>query len=112
MRALTLPILLALVSAPAARGQPAEADAGTPGPVLCESSEACALSLGRGSVCEDGRCRPYQDATDLFVAVGLSQKSEAPPEAYKPFLTILPVVGSNPTQGVLAGVAVILGIYL
>src|SRR5262249_58975853 len=55
---------------------------------------------------------PYQDKTDLFVAVGLSEKSEAPPEPFKPLLTVLPVVASNPTQGALVGVAAILGIYL
>jgi hypothetical protein len=112
MRAQTLALLLISGIVPAARAQPAEADAGTPGPVPCTSSEACAAREGRGWVCEEGHCEPYQDATDLFVAVGLSQQSEAPPEAYKPFLSILPVIGSNPTQGVLAGVAVIMGIYL
>ena len=125
MRAQTLALLLISGIVPAARAQStaadagtsgamqsAEADAGTPGPLTCTSSDQCAMRDGRGSVCEEGHCEPYQDATDLFVAVGLSQPSEAPPEAYKPFLTILPVIGSNPTQGVLAGVAVILGIYL
>src|SRR5262249_62063522 len=50
--------------------------------------------------------------TALFVAIGLSEKNEAPPQAYKPLLTVLPVIGSNPTQGALIGVAAILGIYL
>src|SRR5262249_55606929 len=50
--------------------------------------------------------------TALFVAIGLSEKNEAPPVAYKPLLTVLPVIGSNPTQGALIGVAAILGIYL
>ena len=67
---------------------------------------------GRGSVCAESQCRPYEDATDLFTAVGLSEKESKQPEPYKPLLTILPVIGSNPTQGVLAGVAVIVGIYL
>ena len=113
MRALTLAVLLAGVL-PTARAQTAGADAGPPdaAPVLCDTSEACARTQGRGSVCEEGHCQPYEDATDLFVAVGLSEASGAPPAPYKPLLTILPVVGSNPTQGVLAGVAVIVGIYL
>ena len=111
MRVSALALLLSLATA--ARAQvPEVADAGTPLPLLCTGSDACAASQGWGSVCKDGRCQPYQDATDLFTAIGMGQAGEAPPEAYKPFLTVLPVVGSNPTQGVLAGVAVILGIYL
>ena len=112
MRPLTLVLLLALGTVPTARAQAPEVDAGVVSPVPCSSSEACAASAGRGWVCEEGECQPYHDATDLFVAVGLSQPSEAPPQAFRPFLSILPVIGSNPTQGVLAGVAVILGIYL
>ena len=112
MRPLTLVFLLVLGTVPTARAQASEADAGVVSPVPCPTSDACAASRGRGWVCEEGECQPYQDATDLFVAVGFSEPSEAPPEAFKPFLTILPVIGSNPTQGVLAGVAVILGIYL
>src|SRR5690242_4506252 len=115
MRALTLLLLLVSATSSVARAQTpptAEVDAGVPAPVPCTSSEACARSRGNGWVCEDAVCQPYQDDTDLFVAVGLSEPSEAPPEAFKPFLTVLPVVGSNPTQGVLAGVAVIMGIYL
>ena len=107
MRAATFALLL-VGTVPAARAQADGADAG----VLCESSETCANRNGRGSVCNEGRCEPYHDATDLFVAVGLSQESETAPEAFKPFLSVLPVIGSNPTQGVLFGVAVILGIYL
>src|SRR5262245_8412994 len=114
MRALTLALLLIVGVVPAAGAQSAEADAGTAGLfqpaeadagtglLTCTSSDACAIRDGWGTVCEEGRCEPYQDATDLFVAVGLSQPSEAPPQAYKPFISILPVIGSNPTQGVLA----------
>src|SRR5262249_2907573 len=78
----------------------------------CSSTEDCIARSGRGSVCTDGRCRPYQDQTDLFKALGLGDQSDARPVPFKPLLSVLPVVGSNPTQGVLAGVAVILGIYL
>jgi hypothetical protein len=115
MRALTFLLLLVSATSSEARAQTApgvEPDAGVPGPEACIASEACARRHGNGSVCEDALCQPYQDDTDLFVAVGLSEPTEVQPEAFKPFLTILPVVGSNPTQGVLAGVAVILGIYL
>jgi surface antigen Omp85-like protein len=104
--------LLLVLGVPAARAQPAGADAGTAAPVLCDDSRACAIRDGYGSVCAEGQCQPYQDKTDIFVAVGLSEKNEAPPEPFKPLLTVLPVVGSNPTQGALIGVAAILGIYL
>jgi len=112
MRALTLSLLLVSGTFSVARAQTAGADGGVVGPEPCTSSDECAARHGRGSVCQEALCQPYQDATDLFIAVGLSEPSEAPPQPFKPFLSILPVVGSNPTQGVLAGVAVILGIYL
>ena len=60
----------------------------------------------------ESRCQPYQDSTDLFTALGWGQKGDVRPQAFKPLITVLPVVASNPTQGALAGVAAILGIYL
>src|SRR5262249_24420355 len=83
---------------------------GAPEPGARGGSGGAERERGRGGWA--GVSEPCQDATDLFIAVGLSEPSEAPPEPYKPLLSILPVVGSNPTQGVLAGVAVIMGIYL
>ena len=82
MRPLTLVFLLVLGTVPTARAQASEADAGVVSPVPCPTSDACAASRGRGWVCEEGECQPYHDATDLFVAVGLSAPSEAPPEAF------------------------------
>jgi len=111
MRAFPLVLLAALGAGPFARGEPAP-DGGVAGPAGCSSSDECATREGRGSVCVESQCRPYQDRKDLFVLLGLSEPSEAPPEAFKPFLSILPIVGSNPTQGALLGVAAILGIYL
>jgi hypothetical protein len=55
--------------------------------------------LGRGSVCVSGRCVPYQDETDLFIAVGLSEKTPGAPEPFKPLLSILPAFAYNPTVG-------------
>ena len=78
----------------------------------CTTSDECVDREGRGSVCVESQCRPYQDATDLFVAVGLSSKEARRPEPFKPLLSVLPVVGYNPTQGALIGVAAIIGIYL
>ena len=107
----SLLVVLSLVGAAVARAAEPE-DAGTPEAAACTTSDECADREGRGSVCVESLCEPYQDATDLFVAVGLSQKEGARPEPFKPLLTVLPVIGSNPTQGVLVGVAAIVGIYL
>jgi hypothetical protein len=112
MRWLTLVLTVVFGSGSGARAQEEAPDAGSVAPPLCTSSDVCAAENGRGSVCTRGRCEPYQDKTDLFTAIGLSEPSEAPPEPFKPLLSVLPVIGSNPTQGVLVGVAVILGIYL
>jgi len=136
MRSLCLPLLVLAAAAPAGSVGAAEPSEGAPAtPPLssqeaapptptaeppgaqaasepCSSTEDCIARSGRGSVCTDGRCRPYQDQTDLFKALGLGDQSDARPVPFKPLLSVLPVVGSNPTQGVLAGVAVILGIYL
>jgi hypothetical protein len=80
--------------------------------VECADSHGCAERLGRGSVCVTARCVPYQDETDLFIAVGLSQKTPGAPEPFKPLLSILPAFAYNPTVGFLFGAVGILGIYL
>ncbi len=104
--------LLLLAVAPEAAGAAEPETEATPEAAACTTSDECAGREGRGSVCVESECQPYQDATDLFVAVGLSQKEAGRPEPFKPLLTVLPVIGSNPTQGVLIGVAAIVGIYL
>ena len=111
MRSL-LSCLLLLAAAPESAGAAEPENEAKAQDAPCTSTDECVEREGRGSVCVESQCRPYQDATDLFAAVGLSEKEEKQPEPYKPLLTILPVIGSNPTQGVLAGVAVIVGIYL
>ena len=125
MRSLCISLLMLVATAQVGRAQGAEAaDAGadslaaeppeqTKGPEEpCTSTDVCVAREGRGEVCVDARCQPYQDQTDLFKKLGIGPKGDARPEAFKPMLSVLPVVGSNPTQGVLGGVAVILGIYL
>lgn len=113
MRSPIRTVLLSLLVGTLARAQAPEGpDGGTPGLRLCTSSESCALAEGYGTVCTDGHCAPYQDSTDLFTLLGLTKKGENRPEAFKPMLSILPVVGYNPTQGALVGAAAILGIYL
>jgi hypothetical protein len=111
MRSLLWCLLLVAATPEASRAAEPE-DQATPATVACTTTDECVEREGRGSVCVESQCRPYQDATDLFVAVGLSQKEAGPPEPFKPLLTVLPVIGSNPTQGVLVGVAAIIGIYL
>jgi hypothetical protein len=120
---ISLLILAAAASVRPARGAEA-ADGGTDRPALepqasapdagepCTSTDLCIAREGRGEICVDARCQPYQDQTDLFKKLSIGAKDDARPPAYKPMLSVLPVVGSNPTQGVLAGVAVIMGIYL
>jgi len=113
MRSPILSVVFTVALGTAAPAQAQKAlDGGTPGLRLCTSSDSCALSEGHGSVCGDGRCQPYQDRTDLFTLIGLTERGEARPEAFKPMLSILPVVAYNPTQGALVGAAAILGIYL
>ncbi|HTS79687.1 MAG TPA: hypothetical protein VMH40_03730 [Myxococcaceae bacterium] len=112
MRLPTLVLLLSLGLPSATRADETAVDGGTPEPVACTDAHACAERHGYGSVCDQGLCEPYQDGTDLFTAIGLAEPGEAAPVAYKPFLSILPVIASNPTQGVLVGAAAILGIYL
>ncbi|HVP61761.1 MAG TPA: hypothetical protein VMT11_14455 [Myxococcaceae bacterium] len=107
-----LSCLLLLAAAPDSADAAEPGNEARPAAASCSTAEECADREGRGSVCVEAECRPYQDATDLFVAVGLSQKEARRPEPFKPFLTILPVIGANPTQGTLVGVAAIIGIYL
>ena len=111
MRSLVLSLVVtAAAPALAQAGQPeGEANAA---PASCTQTDECVAREGRGWVCVESQCTPYQDATDLFVAVGLSQKEARQPEPFKPLLTVLPVIGANPTQGTLVGVAAIVGIYL
>lgn len=105
-------VLSLMVGALARAEAPESTDAGTAELTLCTSSVECANRHGYGSVCNEGRCEPYQDKTDLLTLLGLGHEGEEPAAAFKPMLTLLPVVGYNPTQGALFGVAGILGIYL
>jgi hypothetical protein len=78
----------------------------------CTDSRACAERHGRGWVCVSARCQHYLDETDLFIAVGLAEKTRGPPQAYKPLLSVLPAFAYNPTVGFLFGGVGLLGIYL
>ncbi|MGZ3481011.1 MAG: hypothetical protein ACXU81_11710, partial [Myxococcaceae bacterium] len=72
----------------------------------------CSRQLGYGNVCKDGRCQSYQDETDIFIVVGLSEKSAGLPKAYEPLLAFLPAFAYNPSVGFLFGAVGIFGIVL
>ena len=91
-----------------ARGAAGAEDA----PTTCEDSDQCRRQLGYGSVCNGGRCEPYRDETDLFIAVGLTEKQQARPKAFEPLLAVLPAFAYNPTVGFLFGAVGIFGMYL
>ena len=91
-----------------ARGAAGAEDA----PTTCEDSDQCRRQLGYGSVCNGGRCEPYRDETDLFIAVGLTEKHQARPKAFEPLLAVLPAFAYNPTVGFLFGAVGIFGMYL
>ncbi len=80
--------------------------------VSCENSTQCARELSYGQVCHDGHCQEYLDETDIFIAVGLSQKSHGPPKAYEPLFAFLPAFAYNPSVGFLFGAVGIFGIVL
>ena len=81
-------------------------------PAPCEDSSQCRARFGNGSVCSTGHCEPYRDETDLFIAVGLSEKTQARPKAFEPLLAVLPAFAYNPTVGFLFGGVGLFGIYL
>src|SRR6478672_11207202 len=81
-------------------------------PAPCEESSQCRARFGNGSVCTTGRCEPYRDETDLFIAVGLTEKTQARPKAFEPLLAVLPAFAYNPTVGFLFGAVGIFGMYL
>jgi Omp85 superfamily domain len=80
-------------------------------PATCDSSDQCRARFGSGSICHTGRCEPYRDETDLFIAVGLSEKKQARPKAFEPLLAVLPAFAYNPTVGFLFGGVGIFGMY-
>jgi hypothetical protein len=82
MRHLGHPGHLGLALAPAARAAEKPAEPGE----ACEDSGACRARFGNGSICQAGRCEPYRDETDLFIAVGLTQKKAEHPKAFEPLL--------------------------
>src|SRR5262249_20291034 len=95
-----------------AAGDGREATAPVESPSSCEDSGQCRARNGYGSVCHVGRCEPYRDETDPFIAVGLSEQQHARPRAFEPLLAVLPAFAYNPTVGFLFGAVGIFGMYL
>jgi Omp85 superfamily domain len=78
----------------------------------CTSSLQCADALGYGEVCTDGKCQEYEDETDIFTALHMTQKGAVAPKAYQLLPSILPVIGVNPALGVLLGVTAFMAMYV
>src|SRR5262252_7127869 len=78
----------------------------------CQDSPECRKRNGNGSVCVSGACHDYVDETDLFIAVGLSEKRPGRPKAFEPMLAVLPAFAYNPTVGFLFGGVGLFGMYL
>jgi hypothetical protein len=83
----------------------------TEGPA-CTSSTECARMLKYGQICFDGHCREYEDKTDLFTVLHMSQPGRITPKAWVMYPAIVPAIGYNPALGFLVGVTAFLGMYL
>jgi hypothetical protein len=107
--AAALMVMLAAPLSPALAGEPTPTP---PAAASCTESRTCADRLGYGNVCEEDRCTPYLDRTDIFNAIGLTEKKQPPPEAWKLYPAIIPAVGYNPALGFLIGAVGTFGMYL
>jgi Omp85 superfamily domain len=83
----------------------------TTGP-SCVSSAECAKKLQYGEVCVDGACREYEDDTDLFTLLHMTNAGKVTPKPFELLPAILPVIGFNPALGAVIGVTAFLGMYL
>src|SRR5215831_10320453 len=88
-----------------------EAAPAAPAPAGCIASAECALRLGAGNVCQDGRCARYLDGKDLLEMIGL-KKSRGVLEPYKLYPSIIPAFGYTPQNGFVLGLTTLAGIYL
>jgi hypothetical protein len=83
----------------------------TEGPA-CTSSVECAEKLKYGQVCLAGVCKEYEDGTDLFTLLHMTQAGSVTPKPFQLLPAILPAVGFNPALGFLIGVTAFLGMYM
>jgi len=78
----------------------------------CTTSTSCAEQNGYGSVCFDGHCRDYEDETDIFTMLHMSQPGRIVPKPFVMYPSIVPAIGYNPALGFLIGATAFLGMYL
>lgn len=78
----------------------------------CSETRTCAAHLGRGNVCQAGRCVPYYDRRDLFGVFGLKDSPPEPPRRGAPLIAAVPVIGSSPSSGFSFGLAGTIGVLL
>ena len=105
------PRLLVLMLVGAALPVSAQDSAPASGAIGCTSSDECAVRLGVGNVCQDGRCARYLDGRDLLEMIGL-KKSRGVLEPYKLYPSIIPAFGYTPQNGFVLGITTLAGIYL
>lgn len=125
---MNLPTALALVALlgaaapahaepPATPAAPAPVEVQPPGAgapptqAACARGTDCALRLGYGNVCADGRCGRYLDETDLLEWIGLKKKSGVV-VPWKLYPSIIPAIGYTPQNGFVLGITTLAGIYL
>ena len=80
--------------------------------VPCETSTECAEKVHYGEVCHEKKCRPYEDGTDLFTILKMSQPGRVVPAPFVLYPAIVPAIGYNPALGFLIGVTAFFGMYL
>jgi hypothetical protein len=103
----------ALLWAALAASAPVRAGAGDAPPEPgCTCCEQCADRNGRGSVCMEGACTPYQDRTSLLALIGLERDRAGPPPPFELLPAAFPDVGYNPAMGFILGAGGTLGMYL
>ena len=106
-------LLAALLAAPlVARPVDPVAEEAAEAAVPCACSADCVQRIHHGSVCIDGRCKPYEDAWSLLDWVGLAREEKGTPPPFVLLPAVLPAVGYNPAMGALFGLTGTLGMYL
>lgn len=113
MRTLPTLFLAVLLAAPlAARPDDPGVEEKAEAAVPCTCSADCVSRIHHGSVCVEGRCRPYEDAFSLLDWVGLAREEKGTPPPFVLLPAILPAIGYNPAMGALFGVTGTLGMFL
>jgi hypothetical protein len=79
---------------------------------VCTESRDCALRLGYGNVCVEGRCAPYADRRDIMDLFTKVPKANAQPQPFVLYPSIIPAIGYNPALGFLIGLVSKAGMLL